>query len=120
MNNLYLKCIEIICIYMFLNNCNTMNTRLLYSYLYNCIRLVFNQQLIKSIPRILIFVRYLYYILTPYITNNMVQHEGCILPILTDFDFLTNHSSMKLLSFLQIERNLYTTNSDYLTKHISL
>ena len=55
----------------------------------------------------------------PYITDITVQHEGCILPILTDFDFLTNHGSMKLSFFLQIERNVHTTNSDYLTKHIS-
>ena len=68
----------------------------------------------------MIFVQYLYYIFTPYITYITVQHEGGILPILTDFDFLTNHSSMKLSSFLQFERNVYTTNLDYLTKHISL
>ena len=35
----------------------------------------------------------------PYITNITVQHEGCILLILTDFDLLTNYSSMKLTSF---------------------
>ena len=56
----------------------------------------------------------------PYITNITVQHEGCILLILTDFDFLTNYNSMKLSSFVQFERNAYTTNLDYLTKHISL
>ena len=67
-----------------------------------------------------IFVRYLYYVFTPYITNIMVQHEGCILPILTDSDFLTNHSSMKLSSFWQFARNVYTANLDYLTKHVSL
>ena len=90
---------EIICIYMFLNNRNTMNTYLLYSYLYNCIQLVSNWQLIKSIPRILIFVQYLYFIFMPYITNITVQHEGCTLLIPTDFDFLTNYSSMNLSSF---------------------
>ena len=67
------------------------------------------------------FVRYLYYIFMPYITYIMVQHEGCILLMLTNFDFLTNHSSMKLSSSLQFERNVYTINLDYLTKtHITL
>ena len=40
--------LEIICIYMFSNNRNTMNTRLLYLYMYNCIQLVSNWQLIKK------------------------------------------------------------------------
>ena len=82
-----------------------------------CIRIVYDWQLIKAYREFMIFVRYLYCIFTPYIT---VQHEGCIFPILTDFDFLTNYSSMKLSSLLQFERNIYTTNLDYLTKHISL
>ena len=47
---------EITCIYMFLNNRNIINTRLLYQYLYNYIHLVCNWQLIKSILRTLIFV----------------------------------------------------------------
>ena len=50
----------------------------------------------------------------------MVQHEGCILLILADFDFLTIHSSMKLSSFLQFERNIYITNLGYLTNYITL
>ena len=43
----------------------------------------------------------------PYITNFTVQHEGCILPILTDFDLLTNHSSIKLSSFCK-SKGTYT------------
>ena len=49
------------------------------------------------------FCRYLYFIFTPYITNIMVQHEGCTLSIPTDFDFLTNNSSMKLSSFCKLK-----------------
>ena len=64
-----------------------------------CIGLAAN----KSIPRIFIFVRYLYYVFTPCITNITVQHKGCNLPILTDFDLLTNYSSMKLTSFCKLQ-----------------
>ena len=39
----------------------------------------------------------------------MVQHTGYTFPILMDLDYLTNHSSMKLSSFLQIERNVFIT-----------
>ena len=35
----------------------------------------------------------------------MAQHMGDTFPILTDLDKLTNHSFMKLSSFLQTERN---------------
>ena len=38
----------------------------------------------------------------------MVQHTGGTFLILTDLDQLTNYSSMKLSSFLQIERNEVT------------
>ena len=49
----------------------------------------------------------------------MVQHTGDTFLILTDLDQLTNHSSMKLSSFLQTERNEVTiagkfTRVDYL------
>ena len=49
----------------------------------------------------------------------MVQHTGDTFPILTDLDQLTNYSSMKLSSFLQIKRNEVTiagtfTRVDYL------
>ena len=39
----------------------------------------------------------------------MVQHTGDTFQILTDLDILTNHSSMKLSSFLQIERSVLIT-----------
>ena len=39
----------------------------------------------------------------------MVQHMGDTFQILMDLDYLTNHSSMKLSFFLQIERNVFTT-----------
>ena len=49
----------------------------------------------------------------------MVQHTGDTFLILTDLDKLTNHSSMKLSSFLQTERNKFIiagtfTRVDYL------
>ena len=56
----------------------------------------------------------------------MVQHTGDTFPILTDSDKLTNHSSMKLSSFLQTERNEFIiagtfTRVDYLRiKQINL
>ena len=34
---------------------------------------------------------------------------GDTFPILTDLDYLTNHSSMKLSSFLRIKRNVFIT-----------
>ena len=34
---------------------------------------------------------------------------GDTFPILTDLDYLTNHSSMKLSFFLQIERSVFIT-----------
>ena len=39
----------------------------------------------------------------------MVQHMGDTFQILSDLDYLTNHSSMKLSSFLQIKRNVFIT-----------
>ena len=38
-----------------------------------------------------------------------VQHTGDTFQILMDLDYLTNHSSMKLSSFLQIERRVFIT-----------
>ena len=49
----------------------------------------------------------------PYITNIMVQHEGCILPISTIFELLTNHSS-RLSSFCKQKRNALLTDLDFL------
>ena len=37
----------------------------------------------------------------------MVQHTGDTFPILMDLDYLTNHSSMKLSSFLQMEKSVF-------------
>ena len=45
----------------------------------------------------------------PRMIKPMVQHMGDTFQILTDLDYLTNHSSMKLSSFLQIERNVFIT-----------
>ena len=39
----------------------------------------------------------------------LVWHMGDTFQILTDLDILTNHSSMKLSSFLQIKRSILTT-----------
>ena len=56
----------------------------------------------------------------------MAQHTGDTFPILTDLDYLTNHSSMKVSSFLQIERSVFIitgtfTRIDYLRiKQINL
>ena len=49
---------------------------------------------------------------------------GDTFPILTDLDFLTNHSSMKLSSFLQMEKSVFITTGtftrvNYLTIEIS-
>ena len=43
---------------------------------------------------------------TPHMLKLTVQHTGDTFPILTDLDYLTNHSSMKLSPFLQIERSV--------------
>ena len=62
----------------------------------------------------------------PFMITFTVQHTGDTFPILTDLDYLTNHSSMKLSSFLQIERNVFIitgtfTRVDYLRiKQINL
>ena len=41
--------------------------------------------------------------------KSSVQHTGDTFPILTDLDYLTKHSSLKLSSFLQIERKVFIT-----------
>ena len=55
----------------------------------------------------------------PFMIKLTVQHTGDIFPILTDLDQLTKYNSMKLSSFLQIEKNEVTiagtlTRVDYL------
>ena len=54
----------------------------------------------KSIPRIYDF--YMTFVLhfAPLMLKPQVQHMGDTFQILTDLDKLTNHSSMKLSSFL--------------------
>ena len=47
---------------------------------------------------------------TPLMIKLMVQHT---FPILTDLDYLTNHSSMKLSSFLRIERSVFITTGTF-------
>ena len=46
---------------------------------------------------------------TPFMIKLMVQHMGDTFPILTDLDYLTNHSSMKLSFFLQMEKSIFIT-----------
>ena len=41
----------------------------------------------------------------PFMIKPTIQHTGHTFPIPTDLDQLTNHSSMKLPSFLRTERN---------------
>ena len=43
----------------------------------------------------------------------MVQHMGDTFPILTDLDILTNHSSMKLSSILQMKKSIITTTDTF-------
>ena len=38
---------------------------------------------------------------------------GGTFPTLTDLDYLTNHISLKLSSFLQIERSVFTTTGTF-------
>ena len=38
---------------------------------------------------------------------------GDTFPILTDLDYLTNHSSMKLSSFLQTEKSVFITTGTF-------
>ena len=47
--------------------------------------------------------------LTPLMRKLMVQHMGATFQILTDLDYLTNHSSMELSSFLQMEKSIFIT-----------
>ena len=49
-----------------------------------------------------------------------MQHMGDTFPILTDLDQLTNYSSMKLSSFMQIERNEVTTAGTFTRVKLSL
>ena len=49
----------------------------------------------------------------PLMIKLMVQHMGDTLLILTDLDYLTNHSSMKLSSFLQMEKSVFITTSTF-------
>ena len=45
----------------------------------------------------------------PFMMKLMVQHTGDTFPTLTNLDYLTNHISLKLSSFLQIERSVFIT-----------
>ena len=49
----------------------------------------------------------------PLMIKLMVQHTGDTFPILTDLDYLTNHSSMKLSSFLQMEKSVFITTGTF-------
>ena len=70
-------------------------------------------------PRIYDFCTIFVLHFVPLMIKLMVQHTGDTFLILTDLDKLTNHSSMKLSSFLQTERNEFIiagtfTRVDYL------
>ena len=87
---------------MFLNNFSTNCNCISYM---NFIWLAAN----KSIPRIYDFGMTFVIHFSPLMLKPPVQHMGDTFQILTDLDYLTNHSSMKLSSFLQIQRNIFTT-----------
>ena len=53
----------------------------------------------------------------PFMIKLTVQHTGDTFPILTDLDQLTNHSSMKLSSFLQTERNEFIIAGTFTRVH---
>ena len=63
----------------------------------------------KSIPRIYDFCMTFVLHFMLLMVKLMAQHTGDTFLILTDLDYLTNHSSMKLSSFLQIERSIFIT-----------
>ena len=83
--------IEIMYIYMFLNSCSMINTWVLYQYLHNYMHFVCNQQLTKSIPRILII---LYDICILYLCH--------ILQILRYSTRVTFSHSLQFLNYLPI------------------
>ena len=49
----------------------------------------------------------------PLMIKLMVQHMGDTFLTLTDLDYLTNHSSMKLSSFLQMEKSVLITTGTF-------
>ena len=80
-----------------------------------CIELAANKKHTENLNFCMTFVL----CIMPYITNITVQHKGCILPIPTDFNLLTNYSPM-IIILLQAERNVFINDSNYVTKYISL
>ena len=74
----------------------------------------------KSIPRIYDFCMTFVLCFMPLMMKLMVQHTGDTFPTLMNLDYLTNHISLKLSSFLRIERSVFLTTGiltrvDYLT-----
>ena len=67
----------------------------------------------KSIPRIYDFCMTFVIHFVPLVIKLMVQHTADTFQILTDLDYLTNHSSMKLSSFLQMEKSILTTTGTF-------
>ena len=76
----------------------------------------------KSIPRIYDFCTILVLHFVPFMAKITIQHKGDTFPIPTDLNYLSNHitlklfpfiltnyNSMKLSSFLRMERNEATT-----------
>ena len=49
----------------------------------------------------------------PLMIKLAVQHMGDTFLTLMDLDYLTNHISLKLSSFLQIERSVFTTTGTF-------
>ena len=75
----------------------------------NFIRLAVNQSVLRIYDSYMTFVLHF----APFMIKLTVQHTGDTFQILTDLDILTNHSSMKLSSFLQIERNILITTGRF-------
>ena len=67
----------------------------------------------KSIPRIYYFCMTFLLHFMPLMIKLMVQYTGDTFLTLMDLDYLTNHISMKLSSFLQIGRSIYTTTGTF-------
>ena len=67
-----------------------------------------------SIPRIYDFCTIFVLHVAPCMIKITVQHTGDTFLILTDLDILTNHSSMKFSSILQMEKNIITTTGTFI------
>ena len=73
------------------------------------IRILYDWQLIKAYRDFMTFCMTFASHFMPLMMKLMVQHTGDTFPTLTNLDYLTNHISLKLSSFLQIERSVFIT-----------